>query len=59
MQRVYEIVAQISDLPANVLIEGESGTGKELIARAIHQNSSRASGTVCRSQLRGDSGKSA
>ena len=44
MQRVYEIVTQISDLPANVLIEGESGTGKELIARAIHQNSSRASG---------------
>jgi transcriptional regulator with PAS, ATPase and Fis domain len=44
MQRVYEIVAQISDLPANVLIEGESGTGKELIARAIHQNSTRASG---------------
>jgi DNA-binding NtrC family response regulator len=44
MQRVLEITAQVADLPANVLIEGESGTGKELIARAIHQNSSRATG---------------
>lgn len=44
MQRVFEIIAQVSDLPANVLIEGESGTGKELIARAIHFDSSRATG---------------
>jgi len=27
---------------ANILILGESGTGKELVARAIHENSSRA-----------------
>jgi DNA-binding NtrC family response regulator len=44
MQKVFETVAQVSDLPANLLIEGESGTGKELIARAIHFNSSRATG---------------
>jgi len=44
MQRIFETVAQVSDLPANLLIEGESGTGKEIIARAIHFNSSRASG---------------
>jgi len=44
MQRVFETIAQVSDLPANILIEGESGTGKELIARAIHFNSSRAAG---------------
>ncbi|HVO94917.1 MAG TPA: sigma-54 dependent transcriptional regulator, partial [Terriglobales bacterium] len=44
MQRIFEVVAQVSDLHANVLIEGESGTGKELIARAIHSNSARASG---------------
>ena len=44
MQKVFETVAQVSDLPANLLIEGESGTGKEIIARAIHFNSSRASG---------------
>jgi DNA-binding NtrC family response regulator len=29
---------------ASVLIEGESGTGKELVARAIHQQSSRSTG---------------
>jgi len=46
MQRVLEITAQVADLPANVLIEGESGTGKELIARAIHQNSSRSTGPL-------------
>ena len=44
MQKILETVAQVSDLPANILIEGESGTGKELIARAIHAHSSRASG---------------
>jgi DNA-binding NtrC family response regulator len=44
MQRVFEVIAQVSDLSANVLIEGESGTGKEVIARAIHANGSRASG---------------
>ena len=44
MQKVFETVAQVSDLFANVLITGESGTGKELIARAIHSNSSRATG---------------
>jgi len=44
MQRVLATVAQVSDLPANILIEGESGTGKELIARAIHSSSARAAG---------------
>ena len=41
MQRIYELIQQISPTDAIVLIEGESGTGKELIARAIHYNSSR------------------
>ena len=31
----------VAPTDANVLITGESGTGKELIARAIHQSSSR------------------
>jgi DNA-binding NtrC family response regulator len=44
MERVFEVIAQVSDLPANVLIEGESGTGKELIARAIHAHGARAAG---------------
>ncbi len=44
MERVFEMISHISDMPANVLIIGESGTGKELIARAIHYNSSRSRG---------------
>jgi DNA-binding NtrC family response regulator len=41
MRRVYEIVRQIADTTATVLITGESGTGKELIARAIHRHGGR------------------
>ncbi|MBI2985433.1 MAG: sigma-54-dependent Fis family transcriptional regulator [Deltaproteobacteria bacterium] len=41
MRRVFEMIAHIGDVPANVLIIGESGTGKELVARAIHYNSPR------------------
>jgi DNA-binding NtrC family response regulator len=44
MQKVFETVAQVSDLPANLLIEGESGTGKEIVARAVHFNSARSGG---------------
>jgi len=36
-------VGQFADAPFPVLIEGESGTGKELIARQLHDASSRAS----------------
>ena len=39
---IMEIVRQVADSKATVLIEGESGTGKELVARAIHLNSQRA-----------------
>jgi DNA-binding NtrC family response regulator len=42
MQRVFELIARIAQTDITVLIEGESGTGKELVARAIHQASSRA-----------------
>lgn len=41
MIEVLKLVAQIADTDATVLIQGESGTGKELIARALHDNSSR------------------
>jgi two-component system, NtrC family, response regulator PilR len=39
--KVYGIIKKVADTTANVLILGESGTGKELVARAIHENSSR------------------
>jgi Nif-specific regulatory protein len=42
LRRVLQIVEQVADSSATVLIEGESGTGKELVARALHQRSSRA-----------------
>lgn len=40
--KIMELVAQVADTQATVLIEGDTGTGKELIARALHFNSSRA-----------------
>jgi len=42
--KVYGIIDKVADTPSTVLISGESGTGKELIARALHENSSRRSG---------------
>jgi transcriptional regulator with GAF, ATPase, and Fis domain len=41
-QKVLEQVQLVAETEATVLILGESGTGKELIARAIHQRSSRS-----------------
>jgi PAS domain S-box-containing protein len=41
MQEVYETIAMAAHAKANVIIYGESGTGKDLVARAIHQMSSR------------------
>jgi len=42
MINVYKLVAQAARSEATVLITGESGTGKELVARAIHDFSTRA-----------------
>jgi two-component system response regulator PilR (NtrC family) len=44
MQRVLDLVAQVADTRANVLVTGESGTGKEVIARSIHEMSERREG---------------
>ncbi|MBI5535087.1 MAG: sigma-54-dependent Fis family transcriptional regulator [Deltaproteobacteria bacterium] len=41
IQEVYSIIERVADTPTTVLITGESGTGKELVARALHENSSR------------------
>ncbi|MEK6634770.1 MAG: sigma-54 dependent transcriptional regulator [Planctomycetota bacterium] len=41
MQKILNIVNQISGTTATILITGESGTGKELISKIIHNNSPR------------------
>ncbi|WP_298735015.1 sigma 54-interacting transcriptional regulator [uncultured Chitinophaga sp.] len=41
MQRAYHLMSQVADTNSTVLLLGETGTGKELIARAIHNASSR------------------
>jgi two-component system response regulator HydG len=43
-RRLMTLVQQVADSSATVLIQGESGTGKELVARAIHERSSRRQG---------------
>ncbi len=40
MQKIKDVIEQVADTDASVLIEGESGTGKELVARALHYRSS-------------------
>src|SRR6478609_7434867 len=38
---LYAVLERVADTPTTVLVTGESGTGKELVARALHENSSR------------------
>ncbi len=41
MEHLRELIANVADTSANVLIEGETGTGKELVARCLHDFSRR------------------
>ena len=42
MRRVFGLIEKVSDADVPVLVTGESGTGKELVAREIHDQSSRS-----------------
>ncbi|HLK10185.1 MAG TPA: sigma-54 dependent transcriptional regulator [Candidatus Binatia bacterium] len=44
MRKLFDLVAQVVDSHAAVLVSGESGTGKELVARALHRRGKRAEG---------------
>jgi DNA-binding NtrC family response regulator len=41
MERVRRLVDRVAESSSTVLIRGETGTGKEMVARALHQMSSR------------------
>ena len=41
METVRHLVRRVADANATVLLRGETGTGKELVARALHEASSR------------------
>ncbi len=41
MQEIFELIREISESSAPVMIQGESGTGKEMIANAIQKTSNR------------------
>lgn len=42
MQEVYQTVQQVADSKATVLIYGESGVGKEVVAKSLHELSTRS-----------------
>jgi transcriptional regulator with PAS, ATPase and Fis domain len=46
MLKILETARQVAPTDCNVLITGESGTGKELMARFVHEHSSRSSSTL-------------
>lgn len=51
MQKVQETIRKVADSKASVLITGESGVGKELVAKAIHNLSSRKGKSFVEVQL--------
>jgi len=46
MRALYDTVSRAARSTIPVLIRGETGTGKELVARALHDRSSRSAGEI-------------
>ncbi|MDQ8038487.1 MAG: sigma-54 dependent transcriptional regulator [Pedobacter sp.] len=46
MLDVFNRIRKVAPMATTVLVRGESGTGKELVARALHEQSPRASGPM-------------
>ncbi len=44
MQRLFNLIEEVSTVDSPVLLQGETGTGKELVAKAIHAKSGRRYG---------------
>jgi len=41
MRAIFDLISTVAPQSSRILITGESGTGKELVARAVHENSTR------------------
>ncbi|PLX89836.1 MAG: Fis family transcriptional regulator [Desulfuromonas sp.] len=46
MRRLFDVLPDIAESEATVLLQGDSGTGKELFAKAIHNLSARKNGPL-------------
>ena len=46
MRQIFGLIRKVAPMDISVVIQGETGTGKELVARAIHENSSRKDGPL-------------
>src|SRR6266849_5855404 len=42
MKAIFDMILTVASQSSRILITGETGTGKELVARAIHENSTRS-----------------
>jgi len=42
MQKIFDLILEVAQSDASILLTGETGTGKELVAKAIHAKSKRS-----------------